>query len=190
MSRCLRRRLPKGATSTVAALAIVFASSWLAPRTLASGRGAAAPVAARACDAKVKPAKLNFTLKDLAGQKVALADLKGKVIILDFWATWCIPCRTEIPGFVALQAKYADRGLQIVGVSVDDPPDKLKPYVAQMQMNYPVLQGKDHGDLLDAFGPIPSIPVSVVIGRDGSICTKHIGIAPMETFEQELEGLL
>ncbi len=122
--------------------------------------------------------------------KVALSDCKGKVIILDFWATWCVPCKAEIPGFVDLQAKYGANGLQILGLSVDDPVAKLKPYVAEMKMNYPVLQGLGHDDVLDAYAPIASIPTSVVIGRDGKICTKHTGIASMDVFEKEIKSLL
>ena len=142
------------------------------------------------CDAKPKTAKLNFTFKDVNGAKVALSDFKGKVIILDFWATWCVPCKAEIPGFVDLQAKYGASGLQILGLSVDDPVSKLKPYVAEMKMNYPVLQGLGHDDVLDAYAPIASIPTSVVIGHDGKICTKHTGIASMDVFEKEIKSLL
>jgi thiol-disulfide isomerase/thioredoxin len=142
------------------------------------------------CDPKPKAAKLNFSFKDVNGNKVALSDFKGKVIILDFWATWCVPCKAEIPGFIGLQTKYGAKGLQILGLSVDDPVSKLKPYVAEMKMNYPVLQGLDHDDVLDAFAPIASIPTSVVIGRDGTICTKHTGIVPMDVFENEIKSLL
>jgi thiol-disulfide isomerase/thioredoxin len=141
------------------------------------------------CDARAKPAKLNFTFNNLTGAKVALSDFNGKVIILDFWATWCIPCRTEIPGFIELQTKYGDSGLQILGLSVDDPLDKLTGYVSTMKMNYPVLRGKGHSDILDAYQPIPSIPTSVVIGRDGRICTKHVGIVAMDVLEKEIKAL-
>jgi cytochrome c biogenesis protein CcmG/thiol:disulfide interchange protein DsbE len=141
------------------------------------------------CDAVAKPANLNFSFKDVNGKKVALSDFKGKVILLDFWATWCVPCKAEIPGFVSLQAKYGAKGLQILGLSVDDPVSKLKPYVAEMKMNYPVLQGLDHDDVLDAYA-ITSIPTSVLIGRDGKICTKHTGIVSMDAFEKEITLLL
>src|SRR5215813_4119856 len=77
-------------------------------------------LSAGACAANGKPAKLNFTFKDINNKKVSLTDFKGKVIILDFWATWCVPCKAEIPGFIDLQRKYGERGLQIIGLSVDD----------------------------------------------------------------------
>src|SRR5215475_11958604 len=82
--------------------------------------GAAQTPAAGACDAKGTPAKLNFAFKDINNRKVSLSDFKGKVIILDFWATWCVPCKAEIPGFINLQKEYGERGLQIIGLSVDD----------------------------------------------------------------------
>src|SRR5712671_4742563 len=93
------------------------------------------PPDAGVCDAKAKPAKLNFTFKDVNGHKVALSDFKGKVIILDFWATWCVPCKAEIPGFIDLQLKYGDRGLQIIGLSVDDSQSMAKKYSEEMKMN-------------------------------------------------------
>ena len=146
--------------------------------------------AGAACPANAKPAKLNFTLKDLQNSDVSLASLKGKVLILDFWATWCGPCKIEIPWFIEFQQKYGKDGLQVVGVSVDDTIDKLKPYVAQMKMNYLVLQGLDHDDLQDAFGPIFGIPVTVLISRDGRMCTKHTGLSSKDAFEHEIKSLL
>src|SRR5215468_1472759 len=92
-----------------------------------------------ACPADAKPANLNFTLKDVNNKDVNLASLKGKVILLDFWATWCGPCKIEIPWFVEFQQKYGKDGLQVVGVSIDDTLDKLKPFVTQYKMNYTVL---------------------------------------------------
>ena len=145
--------------------------------------------AAGACEANGKPAKLNFTFNDLNNRKIALSDFKGKVIILDFWATWCVPCKAEIPGFIDLQKKYAGRGLQIVGLSVDDSLPTAKKYADAMKMNYPVLLAEGKEDILMAYDPIPSIPVSVVIGRDGKICSKHLGIVPMDVFEKEIASL-
>ena len=92
---------------------------------------------------ELKPANLNFAFKDTSGKQVSLSGFKGKVILLDFWATWCVPCKQEIPGFIELQKKFGARGLQIVGLSVDDPLTLAKTYAAQMKMNYPVLLGND-----------------------------------------------
>jgi thiol-disulfide isomerase/thioredoxin len=143
-----------------------------------------------ACPANAKPANLNFTLKDVANKDVPLASLKGKVILLDFWATWCAPCKIEIPWFIEFQNKYGKDGLQVVGVSVDDTLDKLKPFVSQMKMNYIVLQGLDHDDMQDAFGPIFGVPVTLVISRDGKICSRHTGLGSKQNFENAIKALL
>jgi thiol-disulfide isomerase/thioredoxin len=143
-----------------------------------------------ACPADAKPANFNFTLKDVNNRDVKLSTFKGKVVLLDFWATWCGPCKLEIPWFVEFQNKYGKDGLQVVGVSVDDTLDKLKPYVADMKMNYVVLQGLGHDDVQDAFGPIWGVPVTLVISRDGKICSKHMGISGKDTFEKQIKALL
>ena len=149
-----------------------------------------APPATAACPANAKPANLNFTLKDVEGKDVKLASLKGKVVLLDFWATWCGPCKIEIPWFIEFQNKYGKDGLQVVGVSVDDTQAKLKPYTAQMKMNYMVLQGLDHDDIQDAYGPLFGIPVTIVISRDGKVCAKHVGLSSKDRFENEIKSLL
>jgi len=143
-----------------------------------------------ACPANAKPANLNFTLKDIENKDVTLSTLKGKVILLDFWATWCGPCKIEIPWFIEFQQKYGKSGLQVVGVSVDDTVAKLKLYVAQMKMNYLVLQGLGHDDLQDAFGPMFGIPVTAIISRDGKVCAKHTGLSSKEEFERQIKSLL
>jgi thiol-disulfide isomerase/thioredoxin len=146
--------------------------------------------AGAACPANAKAANLNFTLKDVDNRDVQLSSFKGKVVLLDFWATWCGPCKIEIPWFIEFQKKYGKDGLQVVGVSVDDTVDKLKPYVANAKMNYVVLQGLDHDEVQDAFGPMFGIPVTAVISRDGRICAKHVGLSSKDTFETEIKSLL
>jgi thiol-disulfide isomerase/thioredoxin len=142
------------------------------------------------CPADAKPANLNFTLKDAENRDVSLSQYKGKVLVIDFWATWCGPCKVEIPHFVEFQEKYGKAGVQIVGISVDDTADKLAPYVRDMKMNYPVLQGLNHDEVQDAYGPIVGIPVSVIISRDGKICATHTGLTGKDVFEQEIKSLL
>ena len=161
--------------------------SWVFHRAAAP---AAAVASGSACPANAKPANLDFALKDMNGKDVKLSAYKGKVILLDFRATWCGPCKLEIPWFVEFQTKYGNKGLQALGVSVDDTVDKLKPYVAQLKMNYPVLQGLGHDDVQDAYGPLWGIPVTVVISRDGKICAKHTGISSKDSFEREINSLL
>jgi thiol-disulfide isomerase/thioredoxin len=150
---------------------------------------ASAPPGA-ACPANAKSANLNFTLKDINNKDVSLASYKGKVVLLDFWATWCGPCKIEIPWFVEFQQKYGSRGLQVVGVSIDDTVDKLKPFATQFKMNYTILQGLDHDDVQDAYGPMFGVPVTVLISRDGKICLKHVGLGSKPDFENAIKSLL
>jgi thiol-disulfide isomerase/thioredoxin len=150
-----------------------------------------APTASQlSCPADAKPANLNFALKDANNREVSLSQYKGKVLVIDFWATWCGPCKVEIPHFIEFQEKYGKAGLQIVGISVDDTADKLAPYIRDMKMNYPVLQGLNHDEVQDAYGPIVGIPVSVMISRDGKICATHTGLTGKDVFEREIKSLL
>jgi len=170
----------------LALLTLNAAPEW--PFHLAASGDGAPPTAS--CPANAKPANYNFTLKDIDNKAVPLSTLKGKVVLLDFWATWCGPCKIEIPWFIEFQQKYGKAGLQVVGVSTDDTVDKLKPYVAQMKMNYLVLQGLDQDAMQDAYGPLFGIPVTVLISRDGKMCHKHVGLSSKEAFEQEIKSLL
>ena len=146
--------------------------------------------AAQACDADAKPAPLDYTLQDINGDEVNLAELKGSVILLNFWATWCGPCKIEIPWFVEFQAKHKDEGLVVLGLSVDDTPEQIKPFAAEFQVNYPMLIGLGREDFQEAYGPVWGLPITFVIDRDGTLCRKHIGIATKEEFEQDLAALL
>ncbi len=144
------------------------------------------------CDANAKAAPLNFTLKDMQNRDVKLASFKGKVLVIDFWATWCGPCKIEIPWFIDFQKKYGGQGLQFVGILTEDKVEELKPFVDQYKINYPILLGLGHeGEAVqDAFGPIWGLPTTFVIGRDGKICRKHPGVAGKDTFEREIKSLL
>jgi thiol-disulfide isomerase/thioredoxin len=178
------------------AVAVALGLIWLAPGINDShvdeGSGSAeADYPGEPDDVKAagKPAPLHFTLKDMNGADVKLASFKGKVILLNFWATWCGPCKAEIPSLVELQHQYAD-DLVILGFSVDDTVDKMKPYAAQYGINYPLLVGNGREDVQEAFGPLFGIPVSVIIDREGKIAKKHSGIATKAQFEREIKALL
>ncbi len=129
-----------------------------------------------------------FSLTDISGRKLDLADYKGKVVMLDFWATWCGPCRIEIPGFVQLQNRYRDQGFAIIGVSLDDGPEVVREFYQQFKMNYPVALGDDK--LGELYGGILGMPTTFLIGRDGRIYAKHVGAMDVDVFEQEIKSLL
>jgi thiol-disulfide isomerase/thioredoxin len=133
--------------------------------TAATSEGAPA---AGACPANAKAANLNFTLQDMNGKTVRLSSLKGKVVLLDFWATWCAPCKIEIPWFEEFQNNYGKQGLQVVGVSVDDPADKLQAYARAML----------------------GLPTSIMISRNGKVCSKHMGLTGKNQFEAEIKALV
>ncbi len=134
------------------------------------------------------PEAPGFSLTDLSGQKINLDDYKGKVILLDFWATWCGPCRLEIPWFVDLENQYRDRGFAVIGVSLDDGPEPVREFYKQFKMNYPVAMGDDK--ISELYGGILGLPTSFLIGRDGRIYAKHIGASDRSVFEEEVEQLL
>ena len=142
------------------------------------------------CTADERTANLDFTLEDIDGNAVALRDYAGRVILLDFWATWCAPCRFLIPGFVELYDEYGPQGFQVVGISVDDSVDELRPYAEELGMNYPVLVGRGRDDIQDAYGPLIGLPTAFIIDREGRVCMSHTGFAPKATFEEAIRALL
>ncbi len=146
--------------------------------------------AAAACDADAKPAPLDYTLRDVTGEEVDLISYKGKVILLNFWATWCGPCKIEIPWLVDFQETYGDKGLVLLGLSVDDTPEQMRPFIAEYQVNYPMLVGLGREDFQEAFGPVWGLPITFMIDREGTLCRKHIGIQTKEKFEKDLADLL
>src|SRR5262249_14532356 len=130
----------------------------------------------------------DFSLTDLDGQPLKLSQYRGRVVLLNFWATWCAPCRAETPRFVDLQSKYRDQGLQILGVSLDDDVTPVRSFYEQFKMNYPVAVG-DTG-LAEQFGGILGLPVTFLIGCDGRIYAKHAGESSASHIEQEIKPLL
>ncbi len=123
----------------------------------------------------------DFSLKDLDGKTAALSDFKGKVIILDFFATWCPPCREEIPDFIKLQGEYGDKGFVMIGVALVSL-GEAKEFAGKVGINYPVLI--DDGKVSAIYGPVRSIPTTFVIGKDSKIAKVYIGYRPKEVFEK------
>jgi len=163
------------------------AGCWLAVATALIVTGTAARAQ---CTAGGAAANLEFTLEDMHGNEVRLAEFAGNVILLDFWATWCAPCRVEIPGFIEMVERYGEQGFTVLGVSIDDSPAELLAYAAELGMNYPVLVGDGRDDVKDAFGPLIGFPTSYIIDREGRICHRHIGFTAKERFVEDDEGLL
>jgi peroxiredoxin len=156
-------------------------------------RGAGRPVDSRPAPAadtehESGPANLGLTLKDMNGASVRLADYKGKVILLNIWATWCGPCQTEIPELVASYEAYKDKGVVILGVSLDDSAETLRKYAPTKNITYPMLLMQD--DVDQAYGPFFGVPVTIFIGRDGMISRKHLGPVSKEQVDREIKALL
>ena len=186
----LSRRAAWMAMGSVAlALGLLWAASDLSDPHVDDQLDVIAADEASDADATGKPAPLHYTLKDMNGAEVRLASYKGKIILLNFWATWCEPCKYEIPDLISLQEQYAD-DLVVLGFSVDDTPEQLKAYAAEYKVNYPMLVGSGHENIQDAYGPMWGIPVTIVIARDGTIARKQSGIRTREQFEREIKALL
>ncbi len=131
----------------------------------------------------------DFALSDLNGQQIKLSDYKGKVVVLNFWATWCPPCRKEIPDFNELQAQYGDKGLQFIGVALDEEGlSKVKKWTSTNPVNYPVVIAD--AAVKKAYGEMNAIPVTLLIDRQGIIRTKYIGMRQKAIVESMIAPLL
>ena len=138
---------------------------------------------------KARAAASDFNLKDSNGRPVRLSDFKGKVVLLNFWATWCGPCKLEIPWFVEFEQKYKDRGLAIIGVSLDeDGWESVKPFLAEQKVNYRVVVGTEA--VSTAYGGVESLPTTYLIDRDGKIAATHVGLVSKGDYEKEIVDLL
>jgi peroxiredoxin len=162
----------------VAALVLGAAFYWTR-----RGQGTSGAVAV-----KTRALAPDFTLPQPSGQPLTLSSYRGKVVLLDFWATWCYPCREEIPHFVEFQQKYGDRGLQVIGVSMDDSPEPVPAFYQQFHMNYPVVMG--NAKIGESYGGLLGLPITFLLDRDGRITAKHIGATDAAVFEKEIQRLL
>jgi thiol-disulfide isomerase/thioredoxin len=130
-----------------------------------------------------------WKLKDIQGREVSAADFKGKIVVIDFWATWCPPCRAEIPGYISLQKKYAEKGLVIIGISLDEDGAKaVAPFADAKGINYRMLLFND--DVVAAFGGIEGVPTTFLIDREGNIRDKKVGRVAEADYEKRILELL
>ena len=131
----------------------------------------------------------NFTLQTLDGKNLSLSDLRGKAVLVNFWATWCGPCKIETPWLVEMQNQYGSAGLQVVGVAMDDSgKEDIEKFAKDMGVNYPVLLGKEA--VGDAYGGVPALPESFFVGRDGKIVDRIIGLKGRDEIEDAIKKAL
>jgi len=161
---------------------------WVVRWAIALGLAATLTVWSMGRDTKDHDPNFAYTLKDMNGVEVNLEDYRGRPLLINFWATWCAPCRHEIPGFVELVEKYKAQNFTVLGISVDDKPEDLRPFAAEFKMNYPVLVGLGHDDLQEHYGAF-SLPVSWFIKADGTVDYKHTGTQSKEWFEERVKRL-
>ena len=137
-------------------------------------------------DRKAAP---DFSLQDADGRTVQLSDYRGKVVLLNFWATWCGPCKVEIPWFVEFERKNKDKGFAVVGVSMDeDGWQTVKPFVSKLGINYRILLGSD--SIAQLYGGVDSLPTTFVIDREGRIAAVHIGLVSKRSYEKDIDEIL
>jgi len=146
-----------------------------------------APAAMTAADSR--KAAPDFTLTDSKGAPVRLAGYKGRVVLLDFWATWCGGCKVEIPWYMEFQNKYKDRGLVVIGVSMDEDGWKsVRPFLEEHKLNYSVVIGSQ--DVAKLYGGVSSMPMTLLIDRQGKIADSQVGMVDKAAFEGEIQALL
>jgi thiol-disulfide isomerase/thioredoxin len=168
-----RRRILRLVFVTVAAVVLIIALRQWGAHRLANLQSTSAP---------------DIEMKQLDGVPLRLSDFRGKVILLDFWASWCAPCRQEIPRFVQWQKMYGERGLQVIGVAMDDDLSAAQKFSREFNVNYPVVAGSVK--LTDRFGGIFGLPANIVLARDGKTISRHIGSADLSLLERELTAQL
>jgi peroxiredoxin len=131
----------------------------------------------------------DFLLQSLDGRSVKLSDFRGKTVLLNFWATWCAPCRVEMPALIDLYEKYRARGVEIIGISMDDgAQERVASFVKEMKVNYPILLGNQ--SVANLYGGLRLLPQTVFVTRDGQVRQTIIGIGERKNLEASIEQLL
>ena len=183
--------LPAGALALIGAvwpisdLTALKRDSPLPAKSSQSPGASTVPVIRFVKDPEIAPP---FQARDISGKSISTADWNGKVVLLNFWATWCPPCRLEIPELIVLQAKYGDR-LQIVGVSEDeDPPEMVLRFAREVGINYPIVM--ENPALTESYPGVTGLPTTFVIDTHGRVVQRHTGLYPLEAYDREVRALL
>ena len=179
----------------IIAVVAVIAATYLADRATRQPKNAVAKVTLSNAAAKLAP---DLTLRDLDGKDLSLAQYKGKVVLVNFWATWCEPCQVEIPWLIEMQQKYADRGFTVLGIAMDEEGKPVvAPFVAKerydvngqkLAMNYPIVVGNEK--VAEKFGGLLGYPTSVLISRDGKVLKRTTGLIDYDATTKMIEGAL
>ena len=136
-----------------------------------------------------EPFNYDVVLKDVSGAEVRLADFKGKPLIVNFWATWCIPCQREMPQLVALAEQYREAGVSIIGISVDDGPEEMKAFAKQYGVNYPLLVGQDNVPAAESIGYTGLLPTTIFVSAAGRVSWRLLGGAKDDFFHRQIKAL-
>lgn len=168
---------------------ITLAGALLATLSLTTACRPAAVQTPHPKAAEARKAAPNFELKDTDGRTVALSDFRGKVVLLNFWATWCGPCKVEIPWFVEFEQRYKGDGFAVLGVAMDEEGwSVVKPFLSETKVNYRVMIGND--SVSQQYGGVDSLPTTFILDQNGGIASTHVGLVSKSDYENEIKELL
>lgn len=172
-------------TGTIAAVAFTCAAIAI----IGYRRFTDVPVKAAVKAEKERKPAPDFNLKDSDGKAVKLSDYRGKVVLLNFWATWCGPCKIEIPWFMDFEQTYKDKNFAVLGISLDDDGwDSVKPYIQQKKINYRVMIGTEQ--VAQLYGDVDSLPTTFIIDREGRVAAVHVGLVSKSDYLHDILQLL
>lgn len=188
----MRHRSAFAATlGALAGLVLLAPAPWAGEAGLATGSADSAAPGAGAEPEKTPKAPINLALKDLQGVRRSLADLRGRIVLLNFWASWCGPCRKEMPDLAALRNQLGPRGVEVIGASTDDPEDEpdVRKFVRDHHVDFPVWLGATVENM-EAFGLPAILPSTVLLDRDGFVAERLAGTVSPKVLREKIDALL